>query len=49
MARTKRENKEILNVVGIAREYVKAGYKLGQAIEMAQKDFRNMEIDRYEK
>lgn len=49
MARNKRENKEILSVVEIAKEYVKAGYKLGQAISMAQKDFRNMEIEQYEK
>lgn len=49
MARNKRENKEILSVVSIAKEYVKAGYKIGQAIEMAQKDFRNMEIAKYEK
>lgn len=29
MKRTKKENKEILNVVNIAKEYVEAGYKIG--------------------
>lgn len=49
MKRTKRQNKEILNVVEIAKEYVNAGYKYGQAIEMAQRDIRKQEIEKYEK
>jgi len=48
MKRTKRQNKEILNVVEIAKEYVKAGYKCGQAIDMAQRDIRKQEIEKYE-
>ncbi len=49
MKRTKKENKEILNVVNIAKEYVEAGYKIGQAIDMAQRDIREVEILKYEK
>lgn len=49
MKRTKRQNKEILNVVSLAKEYVKAGYKYGQAIDMAQRDIRKQEIEKYEK
>lgn len=49
MKRTKRRNKEILNVVSLAKEYVKAGYKYGQAIDMAQRDIRKQEIEKYEK
>lgn len=48
MKRTKKENKEILNVVGIAKEYVNAGYKPGQAIDMAKEDLRKQEIEKYE-
>lgn len=29
MKRTKRQNKEILNVVSLAKEYVNAGFKYG--------------------
>lgn len=49
MKRTKKENKEILNVVNLAKEYVEAGYKIGQAIDMAQRDIREVEILKYEK
>lgn len=49
MKRTKRQNKEILNVVSLAKVYVSEGYKYGQAIEMAQKDIRKQEIEKYEK
>lgn len=49
MKRTKKDNKEILSVVSIAKEYVKAGYKIGQAVSMAQRDFREQEIETYEK
>ena len=49
MKRTKRQYKEILTVVEIAKEYVKAGYKYGQAIDMAQRDIRKQEIEKYEK
>lgn len=49
MRRSKKENKEILNVVNLAKEYVKAGYKLGQAVSMAQRDVREQEIEKYEK
>ena len=49
MKRTKRQNKEILNVVSLAKEYVNAGYKYGQAIDMAQRDIRKQEIEKYEK
>lgn len=49
MKRPKEENKEILNVVNITKEYVKAGYKLGEAIYMAQRDIREVEILKYEK
>ncbi len=49
MKRTKKENKEILNVVNLAKKYVEAGYKIGQAIDMAQRDIREVEILKYEK
>lgn len=49
MKRTKREKKEILNVVNLAKEYVKQGFKYGQAIDMAQRDIRKQEIEKYEK
>lgn len=49
MKRSKRRNKEILNVVNLAKEYVKEGYKYGQAIDMAQRDIREQEIEKYEK
>lgn len=48
MKRTK-EHKEIPNVIGIAKEYIKAGYEVGQAIDMAKEDFRVQEIKQYEK
>ena len=49
MKRTKRQNKEILNVVSLAKEYVNAGFKYGKAIDMAQRDIRKQEIEKYEK
>lgn len=49
MKRTKRQNKEILNVVSLAKEYVKQGFKYGKAIDMAQRDIRRQEIKQYEK
>lgn len=49
MKRTKKENKEILNVVNLAKKYVEAGYKIGQAISMAQRAVRKQEIEAYEK
>lgn len=49
MKRSKKDDKEIINVVSIAKEYVKAGYKVGQAVSMAQRDFREKEIEQYEK
>lgn len=48
MKRTKRRNKEILNVVSLAKEYVKQGFKYGKAIDMAQRDIRRQEIEKYE-
>lgn len=48
MKRTKKQNKEILNVVNLAKEYVKQGFKYGQAIDMAQRDIRKQEIEKYE-
>ena len=44
----KARNKTITKVVAIAKEYVKAGYKYGQAIDMAQRDIRRQEIEKYE-
>lgn len=49
MKRAKRQNKEILNVVEIAKKYVEEGYKIGEAIDMAQKKVREQEIEKYEK
>lgn len=49
MKRTKKQNKEILNVVNLAKEYVKQGFKYGKAIDMAQRDIRKQEIEKYEK
>lgn len=49
MKRTKRQNKEILNVVNLAKKYVKQGFKYGQAIDMARRDIRKQEIEKYEK
>lgn len=49
MKRTKRQNKEILNVVSLAKEYVKQGFKYGKVIDMAQRDIRRQEIEKYEK
>ena len=48
MKRTKKQNKEILNVVSLAKEYVKQGFKYGKAIDMAQRDIRRQEIEKYE-
>ena len=45
----KARNKTITKVVAIAKEYVKAGYKYGQVIDMAQRDIRKQEIEKYEK
>lgn len=44
----KARNKTITKVVAIAKEYVKAGYKYGQAIDMAQQDVEKAERERYE-
>ena len=49
MKRTKKEGKEILAVVKIAKKYVKQGFKYGKAIDMAQRDIRKQEIEKYEK
>ena len=49
MKRTKKDNKEILTVVELAKKYIEAGYKVGQAVSMAQKDIRDQEIEIYEK
>ncbi|WP_297136061.1 hypothetical protein [Terrisporobacter sp.] len=49
MKRSKKENKEILNVVNLAKKYVNVGYKIGQAISMAQREVRKQEIEAYEK
>ena len=46
--KNKKKNKEILNVVNLAKVYISEGYKIGQAIEMAQRDIREQEIKRYE-
>lgn len=48
MKRTKKENREILSVVKIAKGYAKQGYKYGEAIEKAQEDVRKQEIEKYE-
>ena len=48
MKRAKRQNKEILNVVDIAKKYVEEGYKIGEAIDMAQRYIRKQEIEKYE-
>ena len=48
MKKTKK-NQKILTVVEVAKVYVKAGYKLGQAIDMAQREVREVEIEIYEK
>ena len=45
----KKKNKEILNVVNLAKVYIEKGYKVGQAIEMAQKEIREQEIEKYER
>lgn len=49
MKRTKKQNKEILPVVEIAKKYVEEGFKYGEAIDMAQRDIREQEIEKYEK
>jgi hypothetical protein len=46
--RNKKKNKEIINVVNLAKVYIAEGYKIGQAIEMAQRDIREQEIGKYE-
>ena len=43
------KNKTIDKVVQRAKEYLKEGYKIGQAIEMAQRDIRKIEIQKYER
>lgn len=48
MKRTKKQNKEILAVVEIAKKYVEEGYKIGEAISLAQKEVRKEEKDKYE-
>lgn len=49
MKRTKRQNKEILNVVNLAKEYVKQGETYINSIKKAQKKVRKQEIEKYEK
>lgn len=48
MKRTKRQNKEILNVVDIAKEYIKQGETYINSIKKAQKKVREHEIEKYE-
>lgn len=48
MKRTKRQNKEILNVVDIAKEYIKQGETYINSIKKAQKEIRKYEIEKYE-
>ena len=48
MKRTKRQNKEILNVVNLAKEYVKEGETYINSIKKAQKEIRKYEIEKYE-
>lgn len=48
MKRTKRQNKEILNVVDIAKEYIKQGETYINSIKKAQKKVREQEIEKYE-
>lgn len=43
------KSKTIDKVVKRAKEYVKEGYKIGQAISMAQREVRKQEIEAYEK
>ena len=47
--KNKKKNKEILNVVNLAKVYIDQGYKIGQAIEMAQNELRREEVEKYEK
>ena len=46
--KNKKKNKEIINVVNLAKVYISEGYKIGQAIEIAQKEIREQEIEKYE-
>lgn len=48
MKRTKRQNKEILNVVEIAKEYVKQGENFINAIKKAQDEIEKEEREKYE-
>ena len=46
--KNKKKDKEILKVVNLAKVYIDQGYKIGQAIEIAQKEIREQEIEKYE-
>lgn len=45
----KARNKTITKVVAIAKEYVKAGYKIGEAVKKAEQEVSEMERAKYEK